>query len=103
MRNDCTNKYSTEWIVRTVRKTGNVRPSPVCLRPIHVDLLVAKKIEEHQHTENMRTNGDSRRCTTQKTTSNERIYILPYSKNDAAVTLENGTAAMEEQQLLTTG
>ena len=45
--------------------------------------------------------GDS--STTQKTTSKERIDILPYSEKDDAVTLENGTAAMEEQQLLTTG
>ena len=39
----------------------------------------------------------------QKKTSKVPIYILPYSENDAAVTLEKGTAAMEEQQLLTTG
>jgi len=51
----------------------------------------------------MRTKGDFRKGTTQKTTSKEHIYILPYSKNDAAVTLEKGTAAMEEQQLFTTG
>jgi hypothetical protein len=31
------------------------------------------------------------------------MYTLPYSKNDAAVTFEKGTAAMEENQLLTTG
>jgi len=52
---------------------------------------------------NMRTKGDFRRCTMQKRTSKVCIYILPYSKNDAAVTLEKGTAAMEEQQLFTTG
>jgi hypothetical protein len=49
----------------------------------------------------MRTKGDFRKGTTQKTKSKERIYILPYSENDAAVTLEKGTAAMEEQQLFT--
>jgi hypothetical protein len=66
-------------------------------------MLVAKKKKNTNTQKNMRTEGDCRRCTTQKTTSNECIYILPYSKNnDAAVTLENGTAAMEEQQLLKT-
>ena len=39
----------------------------------------------------------------QKRTSKVRIYILPYSENDGAVTLKKRTAAMEEQQLLTTG
>ena len=39
----------------------------------------------------------------QKRTSKVYTYILPYSENDGAVTLENGTAAMEEQQLLTNG
>ena len=34
---------------------------------------------------NMRTKGDFRRCTMQKRTSKVCIYILPYSKNDAAV------------------
>jgi hypothetical protein len=52
---------------------------------------------------NMRTKGDFRRCTMQKRTSKVCIYILPYSKNDGAVTLKKGTAAMEEQQLFTTG
>ena len=51
----------------------------------------------------MRTKGDFRRCTMQKKTSKVRIYILPYSENDGAVTLKKGTAAMEEQQLFTTG
>jgi hypothetical protein len=68
-----------------------------------VDLLVSKQIAPQQHQTNMRTKGDFSKGTTQKTTSKERIYILPYSKNDAAVTLEKGTAAMEEQQLFTTG
>jgi hypothetical protein len=49
----------------------------------------------------MRTKGDFRKGTTQKTKSKECIYILPYSENDAAVTLEKGTAAMEEQQPFT--
>jgi hypothetical protein len=39
----------------------------------------------------------------QKKTSKVRIYILPNSKNDGEVTLKKGTAAMEEQQLFTTG
>jgi hypothetical protein len=39
----------------------------------------------------------------QKNTFKVRIYILPYSKNDGEVTLKKGTAAMEEQQLFTTG
>ena len=39
----------------------------------------------------------------QKKTSKVRIYILPYSKNDAAVSLKKGTAAMVEHKLLTTG
>jgi hypothetical protein len=51
----------------------------------------------------MRTKGDFRRCTMQKKTSKVRIYILPYSENDGAVTLKKRTAAMEEQQLFTTG
>jgi hypothetical protein len=52
---------------------------------------------------NMRTKGDFRRCTMQKKTSKVPIYILPYSENDGAVTLKKRTAAMEEQQLFTTG
>ena len=39
----------------------------------------------------------------QKKTSKVRIYILPYSENDGEVTLKRGTAAMEEQELFTTG
>jgi hypothetical protein len=35
--------------------------------------------------------------------SKVRIYILPYSEHDGEVTLKRGTAAMEEQQLFTTG
>jgi hypothetical protein len=31
------------------------------------------------------------------------MYTLPYSKKDAAVAFEKGTAAKEEQQLFTTG
>jgi hypothetical protein len=39
----------------------------------------------------------------QKRTSKVCIYILPNSKNDAAVSLKKGTAAMVEHKLLTTG
>jgi hypothetical protein len=51
----------------------------------------------------MRTKGDFRRCTMQKKKRKVRIYILPYSENEGEVTLKKGTAAMEEQQLFTTG